>query len=231
MSQRKFQAPAVATVKRAGATSVASSPDLAAPVRIGSTVIIRTSLRSSSWSTAGSARRPSCPGSSDGKRDRLCSTIGPHHVVRSAFSGRSPPGVARLVAFGVVVLLTPRSAGDGRLLGVVDSRNDGGSTGIPIRRLGGLTNRPRDPRPSLAFSRSLGEMRRDRSPVPPWRASSARSAASRPRPVAKLAGQVAAASVPFAFGVGSTTSRSRSSASSICRRGSGCRSPSSGSSR
>ena len=106
-----------------------------------------------------------------------------------------------LIAFGIVVLLTPAVGGMARLLGVVDRPGDRRLNKRPIPRLGGLAIFLGILVPSLAFLSLDGEMR---GIVLGAAVACVVGAVDDFRglgPLPKLAGQVAAASIPLAFGV------------------------------
>jgi UDP-GlcNAc:undecaprenyl-phosphate GlcNAc-1-phosphate transferase len=116
---------------------------------------------------------------------------------------RSNPEVlwGALIAFGIVVLLTPAVGGMARLLGVVDSPGDRRLNKRPIPRLGGLAIFLGILVPSLAFLSLDGEMR---GIVLGAAVACVVGAVDDFRgldPLPKLAGQVAAACIPLAFGV------------------------------
>ena len=106
-----------------------------------------------------------------------------------------------LVAFGIVVLLTPAVGGMARLLGVVDAPEGRRLNKRPIPRLGGLAIFLGILVPSLAFLDLSGQMRGILlgaavacvvGAVDDFRGLS---------PLPKLGGQVLAAAIPTAFGV------------------------------
>ena len=106
-----------------------------------------------------------------------------------------------LIAFGIVVLLTPAVGGMARLLGVVDRPGDRRLNKRPIPRLGGLAIFLGILVPSLAFLSLDGEMR---GIVLGAAVACVVGAVDDFRgldPLPKLAGQVAAACIPLAFGV------------------------------
>jgi UDP-GlcNAc:undecaprenyl-phosphate GlcNAc-1-phosphate transferase len=105
-----------------------------------------------------------------------------------------------LIAFGIVVLLTPAVGGMARLLGVVDQPGERRLNKRPIPRLGGLAIFLGILVPSLAFLSLDGEMR---GIVLGAAVACVVGAVDDFRgldPLPKLAGQVAAASIPIAFG-------------------------------
>ncbi len=106
-----------------------------------------------------------------------------------------------LMAFGIVVLLTPAVGGMARLLGVVDQPDARRINKRPIPRLGGLAIFLGILVPSLAFLDLSGEMR---GIVLGAAVACVVGAVDDFRgldPVQKLAGQVVAAAIPCAFGV------------------------------
>jgi UDP-GlcNAc:undecaprenyl-phosphate/decaprenyl-phosphate GlcNAc-1-phosphate transferase len=106
-----------------------------------------------------------------------------------------------LIAFAIVVLLTPAVGGMARLLGVVDRPGDRRLNKRPIPRLGGLAIFLGILVPSLAFLSLDGEMR---GIVLGAAVACVVGAVDDFRgldPFPKLAGQIAAASIPVAFGV------------------------------
>ncbi|HEY6077014.1 MAG TPA: MraY family glycosyltransferase, partial [Gaiella sp.] len=106
-----------------------------------------------------------------------------------------------LIAFAIVVLLTPAVGGMARLLGVVDRPGDRRLNKRPIPRLGGLAIFLGILVPSLAFLSLDGEMR---GIVLGAAVACVVGAVDDFRgldPLPKLAGQIAAASIPLAFGV------------------------------
>jgi UDP-GlcNAc:undecaprenyl-phosphate GlcNAc-1-phosphate transferase len=106
-----------------------------------------------------------------------------------------------LIAFAIVVLLTPAVGGMARLLGVVDRPAERRLNKRPIPRLGGLAIFLGILVPSLAFLALDGEMR---GIVLGAAVACVVGAVDDFRgldPLPKLAGQVAAASIPLAFGV------------------------------
>ena len=105
-----------------------------------------------------------------------------------------------LIAFAIVVLLTPAVGGMARLLGVVDRPAERRLNKRPIPRLGGLAIFLGILVPSLAFLSLDGEMR---GIVLGAAVACVVGAVDDFRgldPLPKLAGQVAAASIPLAFG-------------------------------
>jgi UDP-GlcNAc:undecaprenyl-phosphate GlcNAc-1-phosphate transferase len=106
-----------------------------------------------------------------------------------------------LMAFGIVVLLTPAVGGMARLLGVVDQPDARRINKRPIPRLGGLAIFLGILVPSLAFLDLSGEMR---GIVLGAAVACVVGAVDDFRgldPLPKLAGQVLAAAIPCAFGV------------------------------
>jgi UDP-GlcNAc:undecaprenyl-phosphate/decaprenyl-phosphate GlcNAc-1-phosphate transferase len=106
-----------------------------------------------------------------------------------------------LIAFAIVVLLTPAVGGMARLLGVVDRPGERRLNKRPIPRLGGLAIFLGILVPSLAFLSLDGEMR---GIVLGAAVACVVGAVDDFRgldPLPKLAGQIAAASIPLAFGV------------------------------
>jgi UDP-GlcNAc:undecaprenyl-phosphate GlcNAc-1-phosphate transferase len=106
-----------------------------------------------------------------------------------------------LIAFAIVVLLTPAVGGMARLLGVVDRPGERRLNKRPIPRLGGLAIFLGILVPSLAFLSLDGEMR---GIVLGAAVACVVGAVDDFRgldPFPKLAGQIAAASIPLAFGV------------------------------
>ena len=105
-----------------------------------------------------------------------------------------------LIAFVVVVLLTPAVGGMARLLGVVTAPGGRHIHKRPIPRLGGLAIFLGNPRPvariPLARRRDAGHRARRRGRVRRRRDRRLPGARSIP----KLAGQIAAAAIPCAFG-------------------------------
>jgi UDP-GlcNAc:undecaprenyl-phosphate GlcNAc-1-phosphate transferase len=106
-----------------------------------------------------------------------------------------------LIAFGVVVLLTPAVGGMARLLGVVDQPDARRLNKRPIPRLGGLAIFLGILVPSLAFLDLSGEMRGILLGAAVACVVGAVDDFRGLAPLPKLAGQVAAASIPCAFGV------------------------------
>jgi len=106
-----------------------------------------------------------------------------------------------LIAFGIVVLLTPAVGGMARLLGVVDQPNARRLNKRPIPRLGGLAIFLGILVPSLAFLDLSGEMRGILLGAAVACVVGAVDDFRGLGPFPKLAGQVAAASIPVAFGV------------------------------
>jgi UDP-GlcNAc:undecaprenyl-phosphate GlcNAc-1-phosphate transferase len=106
-----------------------------------------------------------------------------------------------LIAFGIVVLLTPAVGGMARLLGVVDAPGGRRLNKRPIPRLGGLAIFLGILVPSLAFLSLDGEMRGIVLGAAVACVVGAIDDFRGLAPLPKLAGQVAAASIPLAFGV------------------------------
>ena len=106
-----------------------------------------------------------------------------------------------LIAFGIVVLLTPAVGGMARLLGVVDRPGERRLNVRPIPRLGGLAIFLGILVPSLAFLSLDGEMRGIVLGAAVACVVGAVDDFRGLAPLPKLAGQVAAASIPLAFGV------------------------------
>ena len=106
-----------------------------------------------------------------------------------------------LIAFGIVVLLTPAVGGMARLLGVVDQPDARRLNKRPIPRLGGLAIFLGILVPSLAFLDLSGEMRGILLGAAVACVVGAVDDFRGLAPLPKLAGQVAAASIPCAFGV------------------------------
>jgi UDP-GlcNAc:undecaprenyl-phosphate/decaprenyl-phosphate GlcNAc-1-phosphate transferase len=106
-----------------------------------------------------------------------------------------------LIAFGIVVLLTPAVGGMARLLGVVDRPGGRRLNKRPIPRLGGLAIFLGILVPSLAFLSLDGEMRGIVLGAAVACVIGAIDDFRGLAPFPKLAGQVAAASIPLAFGV------------------------------
>ena len=106
-----------------------------------------------------------------------------------------------LIAFAVVVLLTPAVGGMARLLGVVDQPDARRLNKRPIPRLGGLAIFLGILVPSLAFLDLSGEMRGILLGAAVACVVGAVDDFRGLAPLPKLAGQVAAASIPCAFGV------------------------------
>jgi UDP-GlcNAc:undecaprenyl-phosphate GlcNAc-1-phosphate transferase len=116
---------------------------------------------------------------------------------------RSNPEVVwgALIAFGIVVLLTPAVGGMARLLGVVDEPDARRLNKRPIPRLGGLAIFLGILVPSLAFLDLSSEMRGIILGAAVACVVGAVDDFRGLDPLPKLAGQVAAASIPCAFGV------------------------------
>ena len=116
---------------------------------------------------------------------------------------RSNPEVlwGALIAFAVVVVLTPAVGGMARLLGVVDKPDERRLNKRPIPRLGGLAIFLGILVPSLAFLDLSGEMRGIMLGAAVACVVGAVDDFRGLDPLPKLAGQVAAATIPCAFGV------------------------------
>ena len=116
---------------------------------------------------------------------------------------RSNPEVlwGALIAFAVVVVLTPAVGGMARLLGVVDKPDERRLNKRPIPRLGGLAIFLGILVPSLAFLDLSGEMRGIMLGAAVACVVGAVDDFRGLDPLPKLAGQVAAAAIPCAFGV------------------------------
>ncbi len=106
-----------------------------------------------------------------------------------------------LIAFGIVVLLTPAVGGMARLLGVVDNPDERRLNKRPIPRLGGLAIFLGILVPSLAFLDLSGEMRGILLGAAVACVVGAVDDFRGLDPHWKLAGQVVAAAIPTAFGV------------------------------
>ena len=106
-----------------------------------------------------------------------------------------------LIAFGIVVLLTPAVGGMARLLGVVDAPGERRLNKRPIPRLGGLAIFLGILVPSLAFLSLDGEMRGIVLGAAVACVVGAIDDFRGLAPLPKLGGQIAAASIPVAFGV------------------------------
>ena len=106
-----------------------------------------------------------------------------------------------LIAFGIVVLLTPAVGGMARLLGVVDRPDERRVNRRPIPRLGGLAIFLGIIVPSLAFLDLSGEMRGILLGAAVACVVGAVDDFRGLDPIPKLAGQVMAAAIPTAFGV------------------------------
>jgi UDP-GlcNAc:undecaprenyl-phosphate/decaprenyl-phosphate GlcNAc-1-phosphate transferase len=106
-----------------------------------------------------------------------------------------------LIAFGIVVLLTPAVGGMARLLGVVDQPDARRLNKRPIPRLGGLAIFLGILVPSLAFLDLSGEMRGILLGAAVACVVGAVDDFRGLDPLPKFAGQVAAAAIPVAFGV------------------------------
>jgi UDP-GlcNAc:undecaprenyl-phosphate GlcNAc-1-phosphate transferase len=106
-----------------------------------------------------------------------------------------------VIAFGVVVLLTPAVGGMARLLGVVDRPDERRINRRPIPRLGGLAIFLGIIVPSLAFLDLSGEMRGILLGAAVACVVGAVDDFRGLEPIPKLAGQVVAAAIPTAFGV------------------------------
>jgi UDP-GlcNAc:undecaprenyl-phosphate/decaprenyl-phosphate GlcNAc-1-phosphate transferase len=106
-----------------------------------------------------------------------------------------------LIAFVIVVLLTPAVGGMARLLGVVDAPGERRLNKRPIPRLGGLAIFLGLLVPSLAFLSLDGEMRGIVLGAAVACVIGAIDDFRGLDPLPKLGGQIAAASIPVAFGV------------------------------
>jgi UDP-GlcNAc:undecaprenyl-phosphate/decaprenyl-phosphate GlcNAc-1-phosphate transferase len=106
-----------------------------------------------------------------------------------------------LIAFGIVVLLTPAVGGMARLLGVVDAPGERRLNKRPIPRLGGLAIFLGILVPSLAFLSLDGEMRGIVLGAAVACVVGAIDDFRGLDPLPKLGGQIAAAAIPCAFGV------------------------------
>jgi UDP-GlcNAc:undecaprenyl-phosphate GlcNAc-1-phosphate transferase len=106
-----------------------------------------------------------------------------------------------LVAFGIVVLLTPAVGGMARLLGVVDAPGSRRLNKRPIPRLGGLAIFLGILVPSLAFLDLSGQMRGILLGAAVACVVGAVDDFRGLGPLPKLGGQVLAAAIPTAFGV------------------------------
>jgi UDP-GlcNAc:undecaprenyl-phosphate GlcNAc-1-phosphate transferase len=106
-----------------------------------------------------------------------------------------------LVAFGIVVLLTPAVGGMARLLGVVDAPEGRRLNKRPIPRLGGLAIFLGILVPSLAFLDLSGQMRGILLGAAVACVVGAVDDFRGLAPLPKLGGQVLAAAIPTAFGV------------------------------
>ena len=106
-----------------------------------------------------------------------------------------------LIAFGIVVLLTPAVGGMARRLGVVDQPDARRLNKRPIPRLGGLAIFLGILVPSLAFLDLSGEMRGILLGAAVACVVGAVDDFRGLAPLPKFAGQVAAAAIPVAFGV------------------------------
>ena len=106
-----------------------------------------------------------------------------------------------LIAFGIVVLLTPAVGGMARLLGVVDDPGGRRVHKRPIPRLGGLAIFLGILVPSLAFLHLSGEMRGILLGAAVACVVGAVDDFRGLEPLPKLAGQILAAAIPTAFGV------------------------------
>jgi UDP-GlcNAc:undecaprenyl-phosphate GlcNAc-1-phosphate transferase len=106
-----------------------------------------------------------------------------------------------LIAFGIVVLLTPAVGGMARLLGVVDRPGERRVNRRPIPRLGGIAIFLGIIVPSLAFLDLSDEMRGILLGAAVACVVGAVDDFRGLDPVPKLAGQVVAAAIPTAFGV------------------------------
>ena len=106
-----------------------------------------------------------------------------------------------LIAFGIVVLLTPAVGGMARLLGVVDRPDERRVNKRPVPSLGGLAIFLGILVPSLAFLDLSGEMRGVLLGAAVACVVGAIDDFRGLPPLSKLAGQIAAAAIPTAFGV------------------------------
>ncbi|HEY7379601.1 MAG TPA: MraY family glycosyltransferase [Gaiella sp.] len=106
-----------------------------------------------------------------------------------------------LIAFGIVVLLTPAVGGMARLLGVVDQPDGRRLNRRPVPRLGGLAIFLGIIVPALAFLDLSGEMRGVLLGMAVACVVGAVDDFRGLDPFPKLAGQVVAAAIPTAFGV------------------------------
>ncbi len=106
-----------------------------------------------------------------------------------------------LIAFGIVVLLTPAVGGMARLLGVVDAPDARRVNPRPIPRLGGLAIFLGIIVPALAFLELSGEMRGILLGAAVACVVGAIDDFRGLPPLPKLAGQVLAAVIPVSFGV------------------------------
>ncbi len=193
-------AAAVETVKRAGATSVRLIALIAAPEGIER---IHRDHPDVSIVVASIDRRAQREGvHRAGPRRRRRPPV--RNEVAAMWSDlRANPEVVwgALIAFAIVVLLTPAVGGMARLLGVVDRPGERRLNKRPIPRLGGLAIFLGILVPSLAFLSLDGEMR---GIVLGAAVACVVGAVDDFRgldPLPKLAGQIAAASIPLAFGV------------------------------
>ena len=116
---------------------------------------------------------------------------------------RDDPAVlwGALIAFGIVVLLTPAVGGMARLLGVVDDPGGRRVHRRPIPRLGGLAIFLGILVPSLAFLNLSGELRGILLGAAVACVVGAVDDFRGLDPLPKLAGQIVAAAIPPAFGV------------------------------
>jgi UDP-GlcNAc:undecaprenyl-phosphate/decaprenyl-phosphate GlcNAc-1-phosphate transferase len=106
-----------------------------------------------------------------------------------------------LIAFGIVVLLTPAVGGMARLLGVVDEPEGRRLNRRPVPRLGGLAIFLGIIVPALAFLDLSGEMRGILLGMAVACVVGSVDDFRGLDPLQKLAGQVVAAAIPTAFGV------------------------------
>ncbi|MDH4347131.1 MAG: undecaprenyl/decaprenyl-phosphate alpha-N-acetylglucosaminyl 1-phosphate transferase, partial [Thermoleophilia bacterium] len=106
-----------------------------------------------------------------------------------------------LIAFGIVVLLTPAVGGMARLLGVVDAPDARRVNPRPVPRLGGLAIFLGIIVPSLAFLDLSAEMRGILLGMAVACVVGAVDDFRGLAPAPKLVGQVAAAAIPVSFGV------------------------------
>ena len=127
------------------------------------------------------------------------------------------------VALAIVLLLTPAVGGMARLLGVVDRPEGRRVNRRTVPRLGGLAISLGIFVPALAFLDLGWETRGVLLGAAVATVVGAVDDFRVLAPLHKLLGQIAAAAIPPAFGVWSTTSRFRCSARWTSPAGSGCR--------